>query len=79
MESIDTIRNAVEALAKDRAGKAKKQPHGLAVQLQGSDFISIIMSLPVENADWSPLQNPTTGQLYFVAGASGFGSEPLGG
>lgn len=79
MEGIEALRNAVESIAKNRAGKAKKQPHQFAVQTNASDFIHIIMSLPVDNAEWEPLQDPATGLLYYVSGASPLGRAPLGG
>jgi hypothetical protein len=80
MEGIKALREQVEKLVALKQGKDPHQPRRMTGQVQASDFMRIILALPVENANWQPIQNSLTGELLFNLGNSILGGdEPLGG
>lgn len=77
MEGIDALRRQAEKLAIQKMGKDQHQPRRFTGQTSASDFMRVIMALPVDNAEWSPLQDPLTGELFFVADATPADSAPV--
>lgn len=79
MEGIKLLREQVEKMAALKQGKDPHQPRRLTGQIQASDFMRIILALPVDNANWQPIQDSLTGEILFNLGNSALGSAPLGG
>lgn len=79
MEAIDSLRNANTRLPAQAIGRDAKQPHQFQGQMAATDFLAVVMCLPVDAADWTPMQDSLTGELMYVLGGDMLGSVPLGG
>jgi hypothetical protein len=79
MDGIDAIRDAAARVAAKAIGRDNKQPHQFQGAMAATDFIAIVMSLPVDADGWTPLQDSLTGELTYVLGGDMLGSVPLGG
>jgi hypothetical protein len=67
MEAIETLRKSVERLVAQKLGMDQHQPRRFTGQTSASDFMRVIMALPVDNSEWTPLQDTLTGELFFSA------------
>lgn len=78
MEGIETLRKVAEKLAIQKLGKDQHQPRRYTGQTSASDFMRVIMALPVDASGWTPLQDSLTGELFFMADASFVdGGDPI--
>jgi hypothetical protein len=62
----------MQNLAAQALGQDPRQPRLSVGQIGGQGAEHDISVMPVDAAGWTPLQNPVTGEFYFM-----FGVDPL--
>lgn len=84
MESLLRMRDAMIQAAAKAVGLDALQPVPVTqAQQRAVRQVGQILSLPVADYNWTPLQDmdpasPTFGQPLFMVGVDGIGSAPLG-
>ena len=70
MYLIELLRKTAAELAIKKMGRNPKQPTQFVGQIQASEFMEVIMSLPVQDGTFTSLQDTSTGEiLYMMDGA----------
>lgn len=78
MEAIDILRRVINEKTARNLGKDARLPRQFTGQISASDFAEIVAALPVDIDSYQDIQDPTTGELYFVLDASIVGgSDPV--
>ena len=82
MESIDYLRKALEDLAAQSVGLWRGLPHGTPQQMRSHSRLAEILAMPVESADYAPIQDldpesATFGELWFMPDFDPPDSRPL--